>query len=439
MKAVLSLAVPTVISQMITVFYNMTDTFFIGQLNDPKQVAAATVAMPLFMILTAVANLFGIGGSSLISRCLGAGDREKAKQTSAFCIWSAAVTALIYGMLLFLFRPVILPMLGARQDTYNYTYSYVLWTVTIGGIPSVLNYSLAHLVRAEGCSKEASLGVAGSGILNMLLDPLFIFVFKMNIVGAAMATMLSNAAAVVYFFLLLRSRKDTTVLTADPLYFTLRQHIPMEVLAVGLPSFLISLMATVSNSALNSMIASASTEAVAGMGIAKKINMMAFAVAQGITQGSLPLIGFNYSAGNRKRMRSAVKTVLFLGIGVAAVLTSCLYGFASAVTSGFIDDAETISYAQQFLRIICFACPSTTISFLLITVFQAVGKKLQPAILSCLRKGLLDIPLMYAFRPHWGLKGVAWATPVADISAVLISAFIFLPFWKKLTAAQIEK
>lgn len=202
-KAVISLAVPTVVAQLITVIYNMADTFFIGQLGDPNQVAAATLAMPVFMFLTAFANLFGIGGASMISRSLGAGDREKAKKTAAFCIWSAALVSLVYGIAVVLLRNVLLPLLGTDDATRGFCSSYIFWIVGVGAVPTVLNAGLAHLIRSEGYSGQASFGVAFGGILNMVLDPVFIFLFHMEITGAAIATMLSNLAATVYFFLFL--------------------------------------------------------------------------------------------------------------------------------------------------------------------------------------------------------------------------------------------
>lgn len=179
-KAVISLAIPTVIAQLITVVYNMADTFFIGQLGDPNQVAAATLAMPVFMFLTAFANLFGIGGASMISRCLGAGEREKARQTAAFCIWTAAIVALIYGVAVVLLKNALLPLLGTDEDTRAFCDSYIFWTVGVGAVPTVLNAALAHLIRSEGYSGQASIGVALGGMLNMLLDPVFIFLFGME-------------------------------------------------------------------------------------------------------------------------------------------------------------------------------------------------------------------------------------------------------------------
>ena len=198
-QAILSLAVPTVVSQIITIIYNMADTFFIGQLGDPKQVAAATLAMPLFMFMTALSNLFGVGGSSLISRFLGADEREKASRCSAFCIWTAAISAGLYGILILFSRPVLMPILGANEETFDLVSSYLFWTIGLGAIPTVMNPALAHLIRAEGYSRQASFGVAFGGILNMILDPVFIYGLHLQIKGAAIATLLSNSMALLYF------------------------------------------------------------------------------------------------------------------------------------------------------------------------------------------------------------------------------------------------
>lgn len=435
-KAVVSLAVPTVIAQLITVVYNMADTFFIGQLGDPNQVAAATLAMPVFIFLTAFSNLFGIGGASMISRCLGAGRREKASQTAAFCIWSAALLALLYGVAVILLKDTLLPLLGTDAATSGFCSSYIFWTVGVGAVPTVLNAELAHLIRSEGYSGQASFGVAFGGVLNMILDPVFIFLFRMEIAGAAIATMLSNVAATLYFFGFLFKIRKTTVITPSPKRFTFGQGIPTEVLAVGLPSFLMTLMSTLSNLTLNKMISGYSNEAVAGMGIAKKIDLMAFAIAQGMTQGTLPLIGYNYSSGNRARMLAALKTLLFDCLLVAVTGMALMFFGATSITRCFINDAATVSYGRTFLRIVCIACPTTALNFLSITIFQATGKKLQPLVLSLLRKGGLDIPLMLLFNSLAGISGIAWATPLADALALTVSAALIIPYLRKLSAAQ---
>lgn len=437
-RAVIALTVPTVISQLITVIYNMADTFFLGQLNDPNQVAAASLAMPLLFILTSIANLFGIGGSSLISRCLGAGNREKARRTAAFSIWTAIAVSFLYGILLVVFRPHILPAIGTNAGTYDYCDQYAFWTIMIGALPTVLNVELAHLVRSEGYSKQASFGVALGGFLNIILDPIFIFGFKLKIAGAAIATMLANLCATVYFVILIYRKRKTTVISLHPKYYTLKQRIPFEVCFVGLPSCLMNLMSVFSNVVLNRLIASYCNEAMAGIGIAKKIDMLAFAIATGISQGVLPLIGYNYAARNNQRMRATIKFTFALSLMVTGVGAVLLFTCAGPIVRAFIADAETVRYGQMFQRIICITGPCISVTMIIITIFQSVGKKVQPMVLSLLRKGGLDVPVMILMNQLAGINGITWATPIADFGAMLIAIVLFIPFWKIQKGSVIE-
>jgi multidrug efflux pump len=435
-KAVVSLVVPTVISQLITVIYNMADTFFIGQVGDPNQVAAASLCMPLFILLTGIANLFGIGGSSLISRCLGAGNREKAKKTAAFCIWTASAVSLLYGIALMLFKSRALPAVGANAETFDFCEAYVFWTITIGAVPTVLNALFAHLVRSEGYSRQASFGMALGGVLNIILDPIFISAFGMEIAGAAIATMLSNLVATFYFVILISGKRKNTVITLNPRHYTLKARIPREVLLVGLPSCIMNIMGVFSNIVLNKLMASYCNEAVAGIGIAKKVDMMSFAIATGMSQGVLPLIGYNYSAKNYKRMMSAVKTTFLFSLTVALAGAVFLLTCAQPIVRAFIADPLTVEYGQHFQRIICITGPCISVTMMIITLFQSVGIKARPLILSLLRKGGLDIPFMFLMNSLLGVNGIVWATPIADFSAMLVAIVLFVPFWKKMKSRQ---
>lgn len=431
-KAVFSLAIPTVIAQLITVVYNIADTFFIGRFGDSDQVAAATLAMPLFMLLTAFSNLFGIGGSSLISRCLGIKNHRKARQTSTFCIFSSLLVSFSYGIVIILFRNTVLPIIGTNNETFSFCSSYIFWSIGIGAVPTVLNIELSHLIRSEGYSSQAGFGVALGGILNIILDPILIHFINPAITGAAIATMLSNIIATLYFFtFLFKIRKKSSVIPSLKA-LSLGNGIPFEVLSVGLPAFVMTLMSTLSNFTLNKIISEYSNEAVAGMGIAKKIDLMAFAIAQGMSQGTLPLIAYNYSSKNIKRMKSALKILLFDSLLFAICAVALMFFGATLIIKYFINDGTTIEYGRTFLRILSIACPTTALNFLAITVFQATGRKIRPLILSMLRKGCLDIPLMFLLNNIFGIKGIAWATPLADEIAFIITALLVIPYLKRL-------
>ena len=257
-------------SVLITCIYSLVDCIMVGQYEGPDGASALAVVMPVWNMMFAFANLFGLGGSSLISRCLGMDDREKAAHTAAFCIWTGIAAAFLYGIGILLFEPVLFPLLGAKEETWGYLRQYVFWTIGVGAIPTVMNAEFAHLIRSEGYSKTAGFGVALGGILNIALDPVFIFGLQMEIAGAAIATMLSNLIAMLYFIGFLLHIRDNTVITLNPKAYSLGQKIPQEVVTVGLPGFVMTMMSTISNTALNHIVAGYSNTAVAGMGIAKK-------------------------------------------------------------------------------------------------------------------------------------------------------------------------
>lgn len=435
-KAVLSMSVPMIISQAITIIYNVADTFFVGQMNDPDQVAAITLALPLFYFLTALTNLFGVGGASMVSHHLGLKEDLQAKQCASFCIWTSVSVSFLYGMLVFALRPVLLPVIGADADTYPYAYQYIFWTITVGAVPTVFNPMIANLIRAEGYSSQASFGVALGGILNIILDPVFIFVLKMNIAGAAIATMLSAWTATAYFLAFLYRKRTTTVIVIHPKYYTVKGSVSLQTILIGLPNFVISFMATLSSAVLNPLVAAYSNEALAGIGIAKKIDLLAFAIAQGMTQGTLPLVSYNYASGNRKRMMALIRATLMYGLAIAFSGMVLLLVSAAPLSRLFIEDPTTASYSKYFLRVIALTCPTTTLTLLTISVFQATGKKIQPIIISTLRKGLLDIPLMLILNHFFQITGLVWAIPMADLGALAIALTMFLPYVKRLRAVS---
>jgi len=391
--------------------------------------------MPPFVMMTGFANLFGIGGASLVSRCLGAGDREKAKQAASFSIWGSILVSLVYSLVVFCIRPLLFPILGADAETYDFCTAYTLWTVAIGGVPTVLSATLSHLVRAEGYAKESSFGIAMGGVLNIVLDPLFIFPMNLGITGAAIATMLSNVAATVYFLALILKNKKHTVLKLHPRHFAVGNGIAKEVLLVGFPGFATLLMGTISNSLLNKLVASYSNQSVAGVGISKKVDLLAFAITNGLAQGVLPLIGYNYAAKNNKRLHAVLKTSFIACLASGLICTFVLYFGAVPLVRTFIQDEQTVSYGQHFLRTMSITSLALSVSTMIISVFQGLGQKTKPMILSLLRKGGLDIPFMYLMNHLGGVNGIPWATPIADCLSMAVAVWMFAPCWKELSKA----
>ena len=296
-RAVLTLAVPTVVSQVILVIYNMADTFFIGQTGSDTKITAVTVCMPAFMFLSAISNLFGIGGASVIARALGAGDVQRARRTAGFAFWGCLGVTLAYSLGAWLLIHSFVDALGgSAPEVHGLSCRYLMWTVVLGGACTSLNALLGHLVRSEGRSAQAGFGIALGGVLNIALDPLFMFVILPRgneVAGAAIATCLSNAIASLYFLVLLRALGRKSVLSLKPSRACLADGIPGDVLTTGLPACLMTLCENISYAVLDNLMALSGTAAQAGIGVAKKVNMLAHCMARGMSQGVLPLIAYN--------------------------------------------------------------------------------------------------------------------------------------------------
>ncbi len=320
--------------------------------------------------------------------------------------------AFLYGVGIFALHSTILPLVGADEYTYDFCSSYLFWTLTVGAIPTVLNAALAHLVRAEGYSGQASFGVALGGDLNILLDP--------------------NLIAMLYFMVLILGKRGRFHLTLNPRYYSVSDGIPKEVLLVGLPSSIMNVMGIFSNITLNKLLVNYSNAAVTGIGIAKKIDMLSFAIANGLSQGVIPLIGYNFSAKNTRRMRDAIKVTLILSLAVTTVGAVLLFTCANPLVRAFINDAQTVHYGSMFQRIICITGPFTAITTVIISIFQSVGQKGKPLVLSMLRKGGLDVPFMFLLDSLAGVDAIAWATPIADCGAMLAGILLFVPLWRKM-------
>ncbi len=434
-KAVVTLAVPAIIGQAITIIYNLADTYFIGQLNDNSQVAAVTLCMPVFLALTSISNIFGVGAGSLLSQYLGIQNYKDVRKVSSLSFWSGLIVSILFSACVYLFMTPILDFVGAPYETREYCVEYMTWTVLIGGPFTVLNPLMGYLVRSEGNAFQASFGIGLGGVLNILLDPLLIFVFHLGVRGAAMATCFSNITAMGYFlcYLQMNARRGNSFISLKPQKQMLDFGLLSEIVTIGLPSFFLSIMSTVSNMAVNRFMAPYGSAALAAIGVSKKINAMAFSISQGLGQGILPLIAYNHSSGNKKRMRDSLLFALFVG-GFFSGL--CVILFCTApffVISCFMKNEEAVALGAAFLKVICFAVPTTTITCLGITAFQAVGQKRQPFIVSVMRKGTIDVLFMTILtKTSLGMYGVVWATPLSEICTVsTILCMLYFFFFRK--------
>lgn len=439
LKVILTMAVPTVISQMITVLYNYADTIFIGQLNDPKQVAAITLALPLTLFITAVGNFWGIGGGSTISRALGKGDLQEAKRAAAFSFYGTVIMTGVFCAIAFGMGNAFEYMLGASEADLDFADRYIFWMFIIGALPSVLSQVLAHFVRSLGYAKAAGIGLTLGGILNIALDPIFIFPFGLNlgVAGAAIATMLSNVVSLVFFFgLFIRYRRQWSISfrITDALP---EKEITFPVLSIGFPSALISLLSAVSNGVLNNLISRHGDVAVAAVGIAKKMDILPANVAIGITQGSLPLIAYSYGAKEKERTRKLLYTTGVLSFAATAVVVILLEIFAAPVANLFIRDAETVQYATQFIRRLCVAIPLYAVTITVNSFFQAVNRPRHAFAISVIRKGIFDLPLMVLFDSLFVMTSIIWVQPIMDLLTAIVSLIVLRIFLYKSMSEEV--
>lgn len=430
--AVFALVIPTVITQILNIVYNFADTWFVGRTENENAVAAISVAMPLFIIMAALSNLFGIGASSVISRSLGAKKEGDAKSAFAFALWSSVAAAILYSLIIFIFREKLVYIIGGDDNSKKYIMDYLFWTVVIGSVPTMLTTLFGHLVRSVGKSKAAGLIMSSGAVLNIFLDPLFMFVLLPKgheVAGAAIATLISNVVSCIIFIIYVYKSKDS-VFTLNIKEFNIKSKIVPELLATGAPACLSTSLAMVSNIAANLFMSSYGTAAVAGLGIAKKANTLAFNINMGLTQGVLPLIGYTYAAKNYERMKKAILFTLGITVSFSVTCTFVYRSFASPIIRFFIDEPKTVEEGTKLLPTLSIAVVFCAMTFLMNTIFQATGKKLYSLVTSVLRKGVFDIPLMYLFGKMWHETGIVVATPVSEVLSIFVSGFLLLRFFK---------
>lgn len=437
-KAIIKLAIPTVLSSLVMVIYNLADTYFVGMLNDAIQNAAVTLAAPILLSLTAVTNLFGVGSSSLMSRSLGSKDYKRVSQSSAIGFYCALFLGIAISVLCFTFNRPLLQLLGVTAETSNATYNYLKWTIMCGAVPAILNVVLAFLVRAEGASLHASIGTMSGCILNIILDPIFILPWglDMGASGAGLATFLSNCVACLYFIVLINKKKENTYISIKFSQFSLDKAVLFSIFAVGIPAAIQNLLNVTGMTILNNLTASYGTDAVAAMGIAQKINMVPVQIALGMSQGIMPLISYNYSARNIERMKNTLMTTLKIALTFIIVVVAGYYFQSRFFISMFMSNQTIVDYGSSFLRNFCLGLPFLCIDFVAVGVFQAVGMGKESLFFAIMRKIILEIPALIILNQLIPLYGLSLAQFTSEIILATLAFVVLSKLFKKLTKEQ---
>ena len=436
-KAVATLAVPTVLSSLVMVLYNLADTYFVGMCNDPIQNAAVTLAAPVLLAFNAVNNLFGVGSSSMMSRALGRKDYDTVYKSSAFGFYCALLSGILFSVICWIFYQPLLHLLGADIHTASATGAYLKWTAIFGAAPSILNVVLAYMVRSEGSALHASIGTMSGCLLNIILDPVFILPWGLNLgaAGAGLATFLSNCGALLYFVLFLYKKRGDTYVCIRPDKFTLERNIVRGVCNVGIPASIQNLLNVTGMTILNNFTSSFGADAVAAMGITQKINQVPMQIAMGLSQGIMPLVSYNYSSKNHKRMRETLSFTVKISQGFLCTVALLYFVFAGPLTRMFMDNEIIVGYGIKFLRGFCLGMPFLCMDFLAVGVFQAVGMGRYALVFAIMRKVVLEIPALYILNYVFPLYGLAYAQLTAEVVLAVVAVVVLARFFKKLERA----
>ena len=441
LRSIFALALPTVFGQVIMVIYNMADTFFVGMTGSDEMLTAVTVCMPSFMFLSAIANLFGVGGACAISRSLGKSDLDRASAASVFAFWGCFAVTALYSLFAFLFADSFIDLLGGQEtEVHSCARQYLMITVVLGGEFTAMNALLAHLIRAEGRSIHASIGVVLGGVLNIILDPLFMFVWLdpgNETLGAALATALSNAAALGYYAVILIKGRHASVLDFAPTKEAMLHGIPADILTTGLPACLMTLFENISYAVLDNLMSRYGTVCQAGLGVAKKINMLAHCIVRGMSQGVLPLIAYNFANRNYQRMKKATLCTAGLSVTMAGLCMLVSLFFSRTLVGIFIQSGSlSLQHGAKFLRILCIGAPFSACAYTFISFFQATGEAGKSFRLALMRKGVVDIPLMFVLNFFLPLYGLVWATPIADILCCAAAVVMYSGYMRRFETAD---
>ena len=434
-QAVFKNALPAIAAMLMVLVYNLADTFFIGQTHDALQVAAVSLATPVFLMFMAVGTAFGIGGTSVISRALGEGKKEYAKKVCSFCMWSCIVVGVVMAALFLIFMNPILSLIGASSDTWDLSKTY-LSIVACSGPFVLISNCYANIIRAEGEAGKAMMGQLLGNLLNFILDPVMILGFGWNIAGAAIATVIGNLfGAGYYIFYFLREKSILSINIKD---FTLKDKVCSSVLVIGIPAALGSLLMSVSQIIINSQMAEYGDMAIAGMGVAMKVVIIAGMVCMGLGQGVQPLLGYLVGAKLWKRFNDVFKFSMIFSLILGVVLTAVCYLFANQIVSAFLTDVTAFDYAVSFAIILLTTSFLFGVFYVLTNALQAMGAATASLIINLSRQGIIFIPALFILKAALGLNGLIWAQPVADILSLVLAAVLYVNTYKKLSIQKNE-
>lgn len=430
-KTYIKLSLPVVMSSVLTLVYNMVDTYFVAQTGNTNLVAGVSICAPIFTLLVALGDILGLGGSSTMSRLFGAGKEKDAKRMSVFCLWGSVVLGLVMAIILMLGQNVVLSLLGANSDTMEYARSYFVW-IACGAPFVIFSLTPTNLLRTEGFATQAMIGSILGSIVNIILDPVFIFTFGMGAAGAAAATIIGNVCADIFYVYVICTKTKMVSLSLKGFHITMDEV--KAILQIGIPSSITNFMASIATAILNNFLVVYGNTAVAAMGIVTKVTMVVVMIMVGFSFGGQPLYGYLYGAKNYNRLKDSYYFALKIVVGIATALSIVIMIFAPTIMSCFLKDEAVIHTGSTMLRMILCGEPFIGITMVITCLFQSTGKAIGALALSAGRQGYIYIVVMFILNALFHYYGVIGAQPVADI----LTSILAIVLLKKLLLKEIE-
>lgn len=432
-KAYMKLALPVVLSMLVSLVYNMVDTYFIALTGVQELVAGVSLVVPIFTMMIAFGDIFGLGGSSVISRLFGEKRDAEAKRVSAFCIWAAVIFGICITILFLLFKGQILGILGADEKTLQYADAYYTWIV-LGAVFIIFGLVPSNILRTEGLAAQAMTGSIIGSVINIILDPVFIFGLKQGAAGAAIATVLGNVVADIYYVYAIRKKAHR--LSVSITETRIPGRMIRDILVIGIPASITNLMQSFMVMMTNHFLLAYGTDKVAAMGIALKANMITAMILVGFAFGGQPLVGYNYGSGNKKRLKEILKFSYLFEMSLGLVFTVILSIFAPTVIGMFMDDPDIVTNGAMMLR-----CQQIGMMFMAVTlvsacVCQSVGNALGAFILSVSRQGVLYVIALAILSKLAGYRGVLISQACADVTTAIIAFYIVWKIWNRIKTGQ---
>lgn len=426
-KAIMRVGLPAMLGQLTTLIYNIADTFFVSLTKEPATIAAVTLCAPILLIIMSIACIFGMGGSSVIARLLGEEKKEESGTTMNFCVYAMAIAGVITLVLGLAFLQPLAKISGADADNIAYTCDYLKW-IFIGAPFIMLANGFVHLFRSVGLIKESTIGLVLGNVINMVLDYVFIVIFGWGTEGAALATSLGFVCATIYYIVCMirEEYKGNQLVPLNPKRFSPKAEIVRNVVSIGIPGALITVLMSVSNIVLNNYISIYGSDAVASYGIAYKLNMIPILLSVGLSQGVAPLVGYYYGGNRKKQMSDIVKYTALYGVLMGAVFTAVFVLFGKPLATMFLQDGALIEQTGYFLKILCLSAPMLGVINMMTSYFQALGKAIKSLIITVLRNAVLFIPGLIILNYFWKLNGVIAAQPVVETILTIICIFMYI-------------